>query len=169
MGRGFYQQDENSLLLLIRYPGEQPRFFNHLESDNLRLETDLKGRLLALEFSLPREQWPAQEVGSTFVSNSKRELPPEADLRFLDFRIPLPSILCETNQDKSTLSLKFDHDQSASGVKDANTIQIATQLYATVSNDTLRQLTITQIGNDRGGKAVDRWREEMLLASRTKE
>ncbi len=169
MGRGFYQQDENSLLLLIRYPEEQPRFFNHLESDNLRLETDLKGRLLTLEFSLPREQWAVLEIGSSFVSNSKRELPPEADLRFLDFRIPLPSFACETSQDKSTLSLKFDHDQNPSGSEDPRTIQIATQLYATVSNDILRQLTITQIENDRGGKAVDRWREEMLLASRTKE
>ena len=101
VGRGFYQVEEDSLYVEIGIEDTRHRFFSYLESPLVRFDMDIEGRLLFIEISLPRRQWPVD------LDLRLPGRPTAADIRWLDFRSPLPSCALSTRPDHSLVCLTF--------------------------------------------------------------
>lgn len=155
VARGFYQPDDESLLVLVHYPGEQPRYFNHLDSESLRIETDIKGRLLSLELLIPQAEWKVDTNHRSSVTAIVAE-----EIRFLDFRTGLNPVELSTNRLRDSMSIRIERV-----VASERRILIAENLTATVASDLLLSLSVSGIALDRGGRAIRRWRKEVASAT----
>jgi len=101
--RGFYQQEEDSLFVQVGAFNREQRYFSSLESDKVRFDLDKKGKLMLIEVDCPKRQWQVSEdVKIPGISEP-------AEVQWLGFRagIPNPEIL--TNEERTSLLLRFNH------------------------------------------------------------
>jgi hypothetical protein len=147
-GRGFYQLDEDILLVQLGpFLGDR-QFFSSLESEHIRFDIDREGRLIGIECRLPRRQWlVAKEVVITPT------IAEPADVRWLDFRTALPEPDILTNPSRSSLMIVFCADKSSPWyiLGDSVLLQIDRQGQATA-------LLVTGIEDDTAGHKLAEFR-----------
>ena len=104
-GRGFYQLEEDALYVQVGlHAGSRP-YFSSLESENFRLDMDRHGRLMFIEFTVPRRQWQVEE--SLHIPSTVEA----ADIRWLDFREDIVEPAPVTNEAGTVLQLRFNDSQ----------------------------------------------------------
>ena len=147
-GRGFYQLEEDSLYVALADYPEPARFFSSIESDIVRFDVDLKGRLMTIEVNLPRRRWPVEE---SIVYPMQAT---EADIRWTDFRQSMvpPSIV--TDAKRQNLMLRFSDNPPKASHYLAD--RVLCQIDA---NQTLIALWITDIIDDIGGNEIRDFRQ----------
>jgi len=145
--RGFYQVEEDALYVPI-YPGG--KFFSFLDSPQVTLDVDPKGRLLFVQILVARHSWQVRPDISPPVN------PPGADVRFLDFRDKIPDARVETSADHSLAHVIF-------GELHANrSYRVADNLIVDLTADnTLAAIWVTAIEDDRAARAMAEWRKEI--------
>lgn len=146
-GRGFYQLEEDSLYVAMADYPEPARFFSWLESDIVRFDLDMKGRLMTIEVNLPRHQWPVYRQ----IAYPMRAT--EADIRWTDFRQQLASPQILTDKKGQNLMIRFsDHSPSASHY-------LADHVLCQIDSDqTLIALWITDLIDDIAGQELRHFR-----------
>ena len=142
-GRGFYQLEEDSLYIaLAKYP-EPARYFSSIESDIVRFDIDLKGRLMTIEVDLPRRRWPVDET-ITYPTQATT-----ADIRFSDFRESLATPALATDPDRQNLMMRFSNNTPTASY------YLADRLLCQIDADqTLVTLWVTDIIDDLAGQEI---------------
>ena len=146
---GFYQLEEDSLHVQVGSFKSGRRFFSSLESDDVRLECDHKGRLIFIEVTIPRRRWQEEK---NFAPPETEEI---ADIRFLDFRtaLPEPQIYCDKSRKR--VCLRFSDKTSRS-------VRIGEHLVFDISkNHTLAAIWISDIIDDMAGRKIAAFRQKM--------
>lgn len=145
--RGFYQVEEDTLYVPL-FPGG--RFFSYLDSPQVSLQTDRKGRLVFIQILAPRRNWT---VADNMVPPSGLE---SADIRFLDFRDKLDATDIEVNPAGDTVRIVF------ASVKDIQTYRITDNLLFDVTPDErLAAIWIFHVEDDRAAEKMAAWRKEI--------
>ncbi len=143
VSRGFYQAEEDLLYVPI-FPAEA--FYSYLDSEQLTLDIDNRGRLLLLQVLVPRRQW------ATTTAFPPADARP-ADISFRDFRSQLPSAEFSVNSDNAL------HIAFAGGVE-TKPYQLTENLLVEVNGDnTLCGFWVLDIVDDRGAQRMARWRK----------
>lgn len=146
VSRGFYQVEEDLLYVPV-YPAG--KFYSYLDSPQAVLDVDREGRLLFIQVNVPRRQWEASEAS----------MPPGdseyADIRFLDFREPLPELRLEADPDRSWLRLVFEDCTRTT------TYLLADNLKVELNDDRfLVSIWILAIDEDRAARGMAAWRKQ---------
>jgi hypothetical protein len=147
-GRGFYQQDEDILLVQLgAFLGDR-QFFSSLESEHVRLDIDRQGCLIGIECRLPRRQW--QVAPDAVVTPTIAE---PADIRWLDFRAPMAEPDHLTDPYRTSLLIAFCADTSSPWyiLGDSVFIQIVRQ-------ERVSALLVTEIEDDTAGRRLAAFR-----------
>ncbi len=145
-GRGFYQREEDALY--VQAGGFISRkFFSELGAKYVRFELDLTGCLIAVEVTMPRRRW---QVQTDFVAPVIAE---PADIRWLDFRSQMAEPEFITNEDQSSLLLRFARSDSRRWYTLADSILVQVD-----DNDRLMSLLITDIVEDLAGRQISAFR-----------
>jgi len=100
-GRGFYQLEEDALYVQVGVYSKHQKFFNYLESDQVRFDIDKCGRLIFIEVSIPRRRWVLNaQIGPPTIAEP-------ADIRWLDFRSRIVEPRLLTNRKQTHLLIDF--------------------------------------------------------------
>jgi len=150
-GRAFYQLEEEALHVLVGVPTSDRRPFSWLESEQVRFDLDRTGRLVFIEVTRPRRLWRTiDELGPPQPGEA-------ADIRWLDFRSPLPPPLVLTNADRTRLKLEFNTGGDGRCFEAADGITVQTD-----GEDGLVALWIESIVDDLAGHEIAAFREKLL-------
>lgn len=147
-GRGFYQLEEDILYVQIGLFSRSRRFYSWLESPTVRLELDREGRLIFIEVDKPRRQWPTDE---NLEPPRRAEI---ADIRWLDFRQPIPDPDLRTNPRRTVLRISFSEQPGS------NAYYLAQEVI--LETDEGRRPTaiwICRIEDDLAGQEIGAWRK----------
>ncbi len=145
-GRGFYQREEDALY--VQAGGFISRkFFSELGAKYVRFELDLTGCLISIEVTLPRRRW---QVQTDLVAPVIAE---PADVRWLDFRSQIEEPEFITDEDRSSLLLRFVRSDSQRWYTLADSIMVQVD-----DNDNLMSLLITGIVEDLAGQQISAFR-----------
>jgi hypothetical protein len=147
-GRGFYQLEEEALYVPVAGYPDRARFFSYLESESVRFDLDLKGRLMMIEVNLPRRRWNVKED----ISYPLRAQ--AADIRWLDFRQPLQTPKVYADPARLNLMLRFtNHEPAGSHF-------LAERILCQIDKESrLSAIWITDITDDLGGREIKRFRQ----------
>lgn len=148
-GRGFYQLEEDALYVQIGPFGPKRHFFSVLESDDVRFEMDIKGRLMFIEVTAPRRRWRVDP------KMTPPRIAEAADVRWLDFRTQLPSPDLITNVRRTALMLRFAQSSSWCWYRLGGAISIQVQ-----PDDRLAALYIDNLVDDLAGSMLAAFRSE---------
>ena len=142
-GRGFYQLEEDSLYIALAGYPEPARYFSSIESDIVRFDIDLKGRLMTIEVDLPRRRWPVDKT-TTYPTQATT-----VDIRFSDFRAVLATPAIATNPDRQNLMIRFSNNPPTASYF------LADKLLCQIDADqTLVTLWVTDIIDDLAGQEI---------------
>lgn len=145
--RGFYQVEEDSLYVPF-YPGG--KFFSYLDSPQMTMDIDNRGRLLFIKLLVSRQEWKIVEEFSPPQATAS------ADIHFIDFRERLSTATMECNQNKSSLHLCFDNQI------DITSYKLSDDIIVDISaNNCLAGLWIKTIVEDRAAREMSAWRKSM--------
>ncbi len=147
-GRGFYQIDEDTLYVQIAQFDLEHRYFSQIKSEVVRLDLDRHGRLLFVEVSKPRTEWPAQK------NMPKHGKLTSAEVKWLDFRTEINDPEIITNKDASEICLVF------ADKRDKKTIQLADSVVISISAENcLNRIWVSDIEDDNGGHKMAKYRK----------
>jgi hypothetical protein len=147
-GRGFYQLEEDMLYVQVGLFNMTRRFYSWLESPTVRLELDREGRLIFIEVSRPRRQWPVDE---NLAPPDRAEI---ADVRWLDFRRQISEPELQTNRRRSMLRIVFSNRPVASSYYLAHEVILqADERHQPVA------IWVCQIEDDLAGHEIGLWRK----------
>lgn len=149
--RGFYQVEEDILYIPI-FPGG--RFFSFLDSAQITIDVDRKGRLLFIQVMIPRRQW---RIRRTLKPPDK---PEPADIRFLGFRDSIPPAQIESTPDHSCLRILFAHQSGTMSYGVAEHL-----IFDVTADGKLSTIWLTAVGDDRAARGMAAWRRQMTEAS----
>lgn len=146
-GRGFYQREEDQLIVQVGAFSGKRQFFSSIESDKVSLDMDPHGRLIGIDVRVPRRLW---RIGNA--------LPPTiaepADIRWLDFRERMPEPECIANEFKSNLLLKLSDLSNGLWYISAGNVFVQVDRHQQVQG-----ILITDIVNDMAGQALGHFRK----------
>jgi len=147
-GRGFYQLEEDALYVAVAGYPDPAKFFSYLESDTVRFDLDTKARLMTLEVTLPRRQWPVDRV----MTYPMRATP--ADIRWIDFRQMMTEPKLFTDQKRLNLMIRFSEN------KPAASHYLADKLFCQIDADQqLIAIWVTDIIDDLAGQELSAFRK----------
>jgi hypothetical protein len=145
-GRGFYQIDEDRLIVPICPPVPQ-RFFSYLDADDVGLDFDQHARLICIDVHQPRRHW---------IESPQLTIPrlgAMADVRWLAFRDRLPFPVLSTSADRRILGISY-----SSEAVDANVLLASHVILQIDSRQHLVALWVLDIADDRGGRELAAFR-----------
>jgi len=149
-GRGFYQADEERLLVQVGQFSKARHFFSYLESDHVRFDIDRDGRLMLIEVDLPRRQWPvADHLPLPTIAD-------RADVHWLDFRAGISNPELLADQSRSHLLLRFAESQSWRWYQIAEAVLIQVD-----AADHLTAMMVTRIEDDLAGRRIAAFRKTL--------
>jgi hypothetical protein len=105
-GRGFYQLEEDALYVQVGEFSHRRRFFSYLESEHVRFDIDVNGRLMFIEVDRPRRHW---KIDPRLAAPRIAEA---ADVHWLDFRTNMLEPLLLTNKLQTAVLLQFASSSS---------------------------------------------------------
>jgi len=149
-GRGFYQLEEDALYVQVGPFIPDRAFYSYLESDTVRFDLDRHGRLIFVEVTVPRRQWPVTD---------ELILPPRvepASIRWLDFRNTIPSPVLLTDRRRTRLLLRF------LDTPPVRTLHAADSVFLQVDSDSnLTSVWICDIIDDLAGQEIAAYRKAL--------
>ncbi|HUV31084.1 MAG TPA: hypothetical protein VMY05_08370 [Acidobacteriota bacterium] len=150
-GRGFYQLEEDTLYVQVAPFSRRHRFFSYLESEYVRLDLDMHGRLLFIEVSRPRRHWPVRD-GLALPAD-----PSPADVRWLDFRRRMADPKLMANPQRTALLLRFARLPRA-----VRSYLLAESVVADVAQDnSLVGIWVGDIVDDIAGQFISSFRKQV--------
>lgn len=149
-GRGFYQLEEDILYVQIGTFSSERKFYSYIESESLRLDIDKKGRIIFIEFNIPRRQW---KVDENFVLPA--DLQP-ADIRWTDFRERINDPFVKTNKNKTGICLQFGNNNPVFSLYLADSVILQTD-----KSNHLAAIWVDDITDDIAGKEIAEFRKKV--------
>ena len=149
-GRGFYQLEEDSLYVQVGYFSGSRHFFSFLESDHIRFEIDRHGRVIFIEYNLPRRQW---QVAKQF---SLPQVVEPADIRWLDFREQIKDPTPFTNTLRTDLFLQFQECEQPLNYYLGDSVIIQVD-----NRNNLAGIWISDIVDDLAGQEISSFRKKL--------
>ncbi|MFH1688156.1 MAG: hypothetical protein ABIE70_11635 [bacterium] len=146
-GRGFYQLEEDALYVQIGPCTHERAFFSWLESDELRMEFERRGRLVFLEVALPRRRW-TKSGALAFPAPTEM-----ADVRWLDFRQRLEPVALITDNAAALLQIRFAETTPSRSFQIAERVAVQTD-----QDHRLISLWIDGIVDDLAGQEIAAFR-----------
>ncbi|MFZ5980447.1 MAG: hypothetical protein ACOYVF_07420 [Candidatus Zixiibacteriota bacterium] len=150
-GRGFYQLEEDALYVQIAPFSREFRFYSFLESEDVHLDLDNKGRLLFFELSLPRRRW------SVDPGFRLPEFAEPADIRWLDFRDTFKNPTVTTNASKTAVKLTFSPKHPTGNYLLGDAVFLQTD-----DSGSLIALYVIDIIDDLAGQEIAAYRHAIL-------
>ncbi len=147
-GRGFYQLEEETLYVQIGVFSDSRPYFSYLASTHVRFEIDRHGRLIFIEYSIPRRRW---NVDPNLTAPAIIEA---ADIRWLQFREQITEPDVKTNTTRTNLALCFDDSRPLYNyyLGDAVLVQVN-------ERDRLAAIWILDIVDDLAGQQIGAFRK----------
>lgn len=149
-GRGFYQLEEDALYVQIGSFSSDRKYFSYLESETVRLDLDRSGKLMFIEVSTARRNWPVEKELTPPVNVEP------AEIHWLDFRSTIPSPTFSTNPARTMLSLAFSNDERSHSYHLAESV-----LIDVTEHNRLKAIWITDIIDDLAGAEIAAFRKGM--------
>ncbi len=149
-GRGFYQLEEDSLYVQVGAFCSGRTFFNYLESETVRFDIDLSGRLSLIEVSIARRQWAVDpDLTAPTIAQP-------ADIHWLDFRTDIIEPELITNPRYDRLLVRFSPDSARAWYRLADSV-----LLRADRNSRLSAIMITSIEDDLAGQQIAAFRRQI--------